>query len=302
MRYFVTGASGWIGTALIPELHAAGHQVVGLARSDAAAETVSALGAEVRRGGIDDLEVLREAAQESDGVVHLAFRHDIAFSGDFAGAATSDRRAVEVFGEVLAGSDRPLAIASGVLGATPGLLLTERDGHDGLPEGTQPGPAGRYATAEYTLALAERGVRSIVVRLAPTNHGAGDNGFMRAIVDGVQQAGAAGYVGDGDTRWPAVHRLDTAHLIALAMERAPAGSTVHAVAEEGVPFRAIAERLGDLLGLPVASLTPEQAPQHYGWLADFVQLDTPVSNALTKRLLGWEPTQPGLLDDLATYV
>jgi nucleoside-diphosphate-sugar epimerase len=299
MRVFVTGASGWIGSAVVPELIGAGHQVTGLARSDASAAALAAAGAEVHRGTLDDLGSLRSAAAASEGVIHLAFKHDIAFSGDFQGAADADRRAVETFGEALAGSDRPFLIASGT-GVAPGRVSTERDGHDPGPAGTPPvgGMETRQATAELVLSLASRGVRSSVVRLPPTNHGEGDNGFVAALVGIARDKGVSGYIGDGSNRWPAVHRLDSAHLFRLALEKAPAGSTLNAVADEGVPIRAIADVIGRHLALPVAAISPEDAGEHFGWLAPFLAGDIPASSALTRELLGWQPTHPGLIDDL----
>jgi nucleoside-diphosphate-sugar epimerase len=301
MRIFVTGASGWIGSAVVPELIHAGHQVNGLARSDASAAALTAAGVEVHRGTVDDLDSLSSAAAASDGVIHLAFKHDLAFSGDFQGAADADRRAVETFGEALAGSDRPLLIASGTLAVAPGRLATERDGHDLDPAAVAApgdGPRARWATAEFTLSLASRGVRSSVVRLPPTNHGDGDNGFMAALVGIARDKGVAGYVGDGTNRWPAVHRLDSARLFRLALEKAPAGSTLHAVADEGVPIRDIAEVIGRHLNLPVVSIPREQAGEHFAWLGGFIGIDGPASSALTRELLGWQPTQPGLIADL----
>jgi len=300
MRVFVTGASGWIGSAVVPELIGAGHQVVGLARSDASATALAAAGAEVRRGTLDDLDVLRSAADASDGVIHLAFKHDIAFSGDFQAAADADRRAVETFGEALAGSDRPLVVASGTLGLAPGRVATERDGHDLDPAAaaTGGGPQTRHATAEFALSLASRNVRSSIVRLSPTNHGDGDHGFLAAIVGIARDKGVSGYIGDGSSRWPAVRRLDSAHLFRLAVEGAPAGSTLHAVGDEGVPIRDIAEVIGRHLDLAVVSIAPEDAAEHFTWLADFLALDSPASSTLTRELLGWEPTQPGLIADL----
>jgi nucleoside-diphosphate-sugar epimerase len=300
MRVFVTGASGWIGSAVVPELIGAGHQVVGLARSDASAEALAATGAEVLRGTLDDLDILRGGAAETDGVIHLAFKHDVAFSGDFAGAADADRRAVEAIGEALAGSDRPFLIASGTLAVAPGRVAGERDGHDlDMTEtGFGAGPQTRWGTAELVISLASRGVRSSVVRLPPTNHGDGDNGFVATLVGIARERGASGYVGDGANRWPAVHRLDSAHLFRLALERAPAGSTLHAVADEGVPFRDIAEVIGRHLDVPVASIAAEDADEHFTWLGRFVGIDGPASSALTRELLDWQPTQPGLIEDL----
>jgi nucleoside-diphosphate-sugar epimerase len=300
MRIFVTGASGWIGSAVVPELIGAGHRVVGLARSDASAESLAAAGAEVQRGTLDDLDSLREAAAASDGVIHLAFKHELAFSGDFEGAADADRAAVQMFGEALAGSDRPLVIASGMLGLAPGRVATERDAHgpDAATAGFGGGPQKRWETSELVLSMAERGVRSSIVRLPPTNHGDGDNGFIAMVVAIAREKGVSGYIGDGANRWPAVHRLDSAQLFRLAVEKAPAGSTLHASAEEGVPIRDIAETIGRGLDVPVASVSAENAGEHFTWLAGFLGLDSPASSALTQELLGWHPTHPGLISDL----
>jgi nucleoside-diphosphate-sugar epimerase len=300
MRVFVTGASGWIGSAVVPELIDAGHEVTGLARSDASAAALTAAGAQVHRGTLDDLDSLLSAAAASDGVIHLAFKHDIAFSGDFQGAADADRRAVETFGEALAGSGRPFLIASGTLGVAVGRVATERDGHDADPARAAwgAGPQTRQATAELALSLASRGVRSSVVRLPPTNHGEGDNGFMATLVGIARDKGVSGYIGNGSNRWPAVHRLDSARLFRLALEQAPAGSTLHAVADEGVPIRDVAEVIGRHLDVPVVSVPPEQAGEHFSWLGGFIGADSPASSALTRELLGWQPTQPGLIEDL----
>ncbi len=300
MRIFVTGASGWIGSAVVPELIDAGHQVTGLARSDASAAALTAAGAQVHRGTLDDLDSLRSAAAASDGVIHLAFKHDIAFSGGFQDAADADRQAVEIFGEALAGSDRPFVIASGTLGLAVGRVATERDGHGSDPAMAAwgPGPRARQGTAEITLSLADRGVRSSVVRLPPTCHGDGDNGFMAAIVGIARAKGVSGYIGDGTNRWPAVHRLDAAHLFCLALEKAPAGSTLHAVDDEGVPIRAVAEVIGRHLDVPVVSIPGAEAGEHFAWLGGFIGLDSPASSALTRELMGWQPTHPGLIDDL----
>jgi nucleoside-diphosphate-sugar epimerase len=300
MRVFVTGASGWIGSAVVPELIGAGHQVTGLARSDASAAALTAAGAEVRLGTLDDLDSLRSAASAADGVIHLAFKHDIAFSGDFQGAADADGRAIETFGEALAGSGRPFVIASGTLGLTPGRVATERDGlaldpaHATLFGGAQT----RLANAHMTLSLASRGVRSSVVRLPPTVHGDGDNGFLATVVGIARAKGVSGYIGDGSNRWPAVQRLDAGHLFRLALEKAPPGSVLHAIADEGVPIRAIAEVIGRHLDLPVVAISPEDSGEHFAWLAGFLATDSPASSALTRELLGWHPTHPGLIDDL----
>jgi nucleoside-diphosphate-sugar epimerase len=300
MRVFVTGASGWIGSAVVPELIGAGHEVVGLARSDASAAALTASGAELLRGSLDDLDILRAGASASDGVIHLAFKHDLAFSGDFQGAADADRRAVEIIGEALAGSDRPFVLASGLLGLAPGHVATERDGHGPVAVGAASGsgPQTRHATAELVLSFASGGVRSSVVRLPPTNHGDGDNGFIATLVGIAREKGASGYIGDGANRWPAVHRLDSACLFRLALEKAPAGSTLHAVADEGVPVHDIAEVIRRHLEVPVIAVSPEAAGEHFGWLGAFLGLDAPASSELTRELLGWEPTQPGLIEDL----
>jgi nucleoside-diphosphate-sugar epimerase len=300
MRIFVTGASGWIGSAVVPELIGAGHQVVGLARSDASAAALAAAGAEVHRGTLDDLESLRAAADAADGVIHLAFKHDLAFSGNFQGAADADRRAVETFGGALAGSGKPFVLASGLLGLAPGHVATEQDGH-GSHAGVAAfggGPQARWETAELTLSLASDGVRSSIMRLPPTNHGDGDNGFMATLVGIARERGVSGYVGDGANRWPAVHRLDSARLFRLAVEQAPAGSTLHAAAEEGVPIRDVAEVIGRRLSLPVISVAAEDAGEHFSWMGGFIGLDAPASSALTRELLGWQPTQVGLIEDL----
>jgi nucleoside-diphosphate-sugar epimerase len=291
MRVFITGASGWIGSAVIPEFLAQGHEVVGLARSDAAAEKVAASGAEVLRGDIQDIDVLRAGAEQADGVVHLAFRHDVAWTGHFEDAAASDRRAIEVFGEVLAGSDRPLAIAAGVAGVSPGGVATERD----LPT-DQVSP--RAASERALLALADRGVRSMSVRFAPTVHGAGDHGFIARIIDADRSHGAAGYVGEGENRWAAVHRSDAARLVRLGIERAPAGSVLHAVGEEGVAMRDVAEAISRLFELPATAISPEEAAARFGFLGQFVGLDMAASSAATRQLLGWDPTGPTLIDDI----
>jgi nucleoside-diphosphate-sugar epimerase len=298
MRVFITGASGWIGSAVTAELIGAGHQVVGLARSDASAAALAAAGAQVVHGTIDDLDTLGSAAASSDGVIHLAFKHDIAFSGGFQGAADADRRAIDTFGEALAGSGRPFLIASGTLGLAPGGVVTERDGHGPAPAHMTGGPRTRLASAEATLSFASRGVRSSVMRFPPTVHGDGDHGFMATLVGIARNKGISGYIGDGSNRWPAVHRLDAAHLVCLALERAAAGSVLHAVADEGVPIRAIAEVIGRHLEVPVVAISPENAAEHFGWLAGFLALDSPASSTLTRELLGWQPTNPGLIEDL----
>ena len=291
MRIFVTGATGFIGSAVVPELIGAGHQVVGFARSDRSADALAAAGAEVQRGSLDDLDSLHRAAAASDGVIHLAFKHDLAFSGNFQSAADADLRAIETLGDALSGSERPLVIASGVLGIAPGRVATEQD-----RSGAEAGP--RAVSALATLALASRGVRSSVLRLAPTVHGEGDQGFVASLIGVARAKGVSGYVGDGSNRWPAVHVLDAAKLFRLALEKAPAGAVLHGVADEGVPVRTLAEVIGQHLGLPVVSISPDDAGKHFGWLAGMIGADAPASSAQTRELLGWQPKRPELLDDL----
>jgi nucleoside-diphosphate-sugar epimerase len=289
MRVFVTGASGWIGSAVVAELLDSGDQVLGLARSDAAVARVEALGAEVLRGDLDDLDSLRAGAAGSDGVVHLGYNHDFSSMDQ---AAQTDRLAIDTIGTALEGTDRPLLIASGTLGLAPGRVGTEQDHPD-------PSLHPRIANAAAALSYVDRGVRSLVVRFAPTVHGEGDHGFMAALVGIARDKGVSGYVDDGANRWPAVHRLDAGHLVRLAVQGAPAGSVLHAVADEGVPTRVIAEAIGRGLGLPVVSVPAEGATDHFGWIGGFFAADAPASNDLTRELLGWQPTHPGLLDDLA---
>ena len=291
MRVFVTGASGWIGSAVTSELLAQGHEVLGLARSDAAAQKVAASGAEVLRGDVQDIDVLRAGAEQADGVIHLAFRHDIAWTGRFDEAAASDRRAIEVFGEVLAGSDRPLAIASGLAGLNPGGIATEQD-----TPNDEVSP--RVASERAALGLADRGVRSMSVRFAPTVHGTGDHGFIARIIDADRSHHAAGYIGNGENRWPAVHRSDAARLVRLGIERAPGGSVLHAVAEEGIAMRDVAEAIGRRFELPAAAISPEEAGARFGFIGQFVGLDIPASSVITRELLGWEPTGPTLVEDI----
>lgn len=299
MKIFVTGASGWIGSAVTAQLLEAGHGVVGLARSEASAQKLESAGALVQRGDLDDPEMLAKAANDSDGVIHLAFQHEIAFGeGNFAAAAAADRRAVEAMGDALAGSDRPFVLASGVAGLALGRPATEDDGL--VPSAvTRAAPPGiRQATALLALSLRGLGVRSSVLRFAPTVHGDGDKGFIATYVAVAREKGVSGYVGDGAHRWPAVHRSDAARLARLAVEAAPAGSVLHAVGDEGVPFRAIAEAIGRGLGVPTQSVAPEDALGHFGPLGLFAGMDFPALAAITRQLLGWEATGPTLLEDL----
>jgi nucleoside-diphosphate-sugar epimerase len=281
MRVFVTGASGWIGSAVVPELTGAGHTVVGLARSDASTAALSEAGLEVVRGTIDDLDTLEETAEAADAVIHLAFKHAEAFSGDFEGAADADRAAIETFGAALDG--RPLVIASGLAGHANGAVVTEADRPD--PNS----PAGHRTLSERA-ALALSGSS---VRLPPTVHGEGDNGFTATLVQVARDTGVSGYIGDGSNTWPAVHRRDAARVFRLALD-APAGSVLHAVAEDGVPTRDIAAAIGARLDVPVQPETPD----HFGWLGTFFALDIHASSAQTRELLGWQPEGPGLIADL----
>lgn len=294
MRVFVTGASGHVGSAVVPELLEAGHQVVGLARSDKSAAALTAAGAEVHRGDLDDPDGLAAAAAAADGVIHLAFKHDAMFAGDFDGAVAADLRAIDALGDALAGTGKPLVATSGtVLFAFAGLkdTLTEDFALDAGP---------RIDAENAVVALAERGIRSSVVRLTPTVHSALDhNGFIPTFISIARSKGVAAYVGDGANRWSAVHTLDAARLYRLALESAPAGSRLHAVGDQGITFREITEGIGRGLDLPVVSIPPTEAEAHFGFLSAHAQADNPSSSMLTQALLGWKPVRPGLLDDLA---
>lgn len=298
MRMFVTGATGWIGSAVVVELLAAGHEVVGLARSDASAARLEAAGVAVWRGDLEDAAGLARAAAASDGVIHLGFQHEVAWSGNFAAAGAADRRAVEEMGAALAGSDRPFVLASGLIGLADGRVATE---HDGLVPGpaVRENPAGvRSATALLALSLRGIGVRSSVVRYAPTVHGDGDHGFVASLVETARRHGVAEYVGDGANCWPAVHRDDAARCTRLAAESAPGGSVLHAIGEEGVRYREIAETIGRHLGVATASISAEAAVERFGFIGHFVAMDSRASAELTRALLGWTATGPGLIEDL----
>lgn len=286
MRVFVTGASGFIGSAVVAELINAGHSVVGLARSDSSAEAIAAAGAEVLRGDLHDLDALRVGAESTDGSIHLAFHHDFDNYGD---AADMDRKAIETVGAALAGSNRPLVVASGVAVVAPGRLVTEQDAM--RPDSMRP-------SEDAALPFAAQGVRVSILRLPPTVHGEGDHGFVPQVIKVARERGVAAYPGDGRNRWPAVHRADAARAFRLALESAPAGTILHAIAEEGVATRDIAEVIGRHLDLPVTSVPAESALDHFGWIGMFFALDVPASSALTRQRFGWEPAQVKLIDDL----
>lgn len=287
MRVFVTGASGHIGSLVVSELLGAGHEVIGLARSDHSTAALTAAGAGVHRGALDDLDGLRSAAASADGVIHLAFTHDF---GDFAAASAADLRAIETIGAALEGSDKPFVVTSGTALLPPGRLGTEED----APE---VGP--RVASENAAVALAERGVRSSVVRLAPSVHGPADHtGFVPLLIGIAREKGVSAIVGDGANRWPAVHELDAARLFRLALESAPAGSRLHGVGDEGIPTRRIAEAIGRQLDLPVTSILSDDAEGHFAFLGALFASDIPASSAVTRELLGWRPAHPGLLEDL----
>lgn len=291
MHVFVTGASGWIGGATVDELLAAGHEVTGLARSDASAAALAAKGVHVRRGELDDLDGLRKGASAADAVIHLANKHDFT---DWAGSGAAERAAVQSIGDALVGTGKPLLLASGLITTAVGRPATEGDPSPAHGPGSMRGGSENLA-----LEFVERGVHAVPVRFAPTVHGVGDHGFIAHLAGIARAKGVAGYPGDGTNRWAAVHRTDAARVVTLALAKAPAGTRVHAVAEEGVPTRLIAEAIGRAAGLPVSSIDPADVADHFGWIGMFFGRDMAGSGDTTRELLGWTPTGPTLIEDLA---
>lgn len=288
MRVFVTGASGFVGSAVVKELIGAGHQVLGLARSDASAEALAGMGAEVHRGDLEDIESLKSGARNSDGVIHAGFIHDFA---RFAEVCEVDKRAIEAIGSVLAGSGRPLIVTSGTALVSPGTLATEdmrAPDHSHFPRRSE----------QAADAVAALGVRTMAIRLSPSVHDDGDHGFIPMLIDIARQKGVSAYIGEGKNRWTGVHRLDAAQLYRLAIEKGTAGARYHGVAEEGIEFKAIAEMIGKQLNIPVVSKSLEEANEHFGWFTGFAGIDCPASSKITREQLGWNPVHKSLLADM----
>jgi nucleoside-diphosphate-sugar epimerase len=290
MRVFVTGASGWIGSAVVDELLAAGHEVEGLARSEASAASLAAKGVRVRRGDLDDLDGIRAGAEAAEAVIHLANKHDFTRPAD---TARAEREAVRTIGDALTGSGRPFLLASGVAGMSQGRKVTEED-----PSPFHGPDSPRGGSENLALEYVGRGVHTVSVRYSTTVHGEGDHGFLAVLTAVAREKGVAGYVGEGTNRWPAVHRSDAARITRLGLEKAPAGTLLHAVGEEGVPAREIAEAIGRGLGVPVASIAPEDVQDHFGWIGPIFALDILASSTRTQELLGWTPSGPSLVEDL----
>ncbi|GGE85562.1 SDR family oxidoreductase [Sphingomonas prati] len=288
MRVFVTGATGFVGSAVVAELLGAGHQVLGLARSEASAEALMQAGADVQRGSLEDLQSLKAGAADADAVIHTAFDHDFT---RFAENSQADRQAIEALGEALIGTERPLLVTAGVALLAPGRVAVEADRPPADPDYPRQSEAAAAA-------LVERGVRASVVRLPPSVHGVGDHGFVPMLAAIAREKGVSAYIDDGENRWTAVHRLDAAQVYRLALEHGATDRAYHAVAEESIPFRAIAEAVGRQLGLPVRSVSHESAAEHFGWFTMFASMDTPASSERTRTLLGWSPTEVGLLAEL----
>ncbi|SHK08769.1 Nucleoside-diphosphate-sugar epimerase [Anaerocolumna jejuensis DSM 15929] len=289
MRIFITGATGFVGSAVAKELMGAGYEVLGLARSDEAVKSLSAAGVQVHKGDLEDLESLRAGAANADGVIHTAFNHDFT---KFKDSTETDRRAIEAIGTELAGSGRPFIVTSAIGILPQGHLVSEE---------TEPvtGPHSRGLSEQTVIQFAGKGVRTSVIRLAPSVHGEGDHNFIPNLIRLAKEKGVSAYIGEGSNRWPAVHRFDTAHLYRLILEKGIAGSRYHAVAEESIPFKEIAGAIGRQLNVPVVSLSPEEAGNHFGWFTNFAAMDVPASSQLTREQLGWQPSYPGLLEDIS---
>jgi nucleoside-diphosphate-sugar epimerase len=290
MRVFVTGASGWIGSAVVDELLAAGHEVTGLARSDSSAAVLEAKGAQVRRGDLDDLDSIRAGAAAAEAVFHLANKHDWS---DQAASNAAERAAVQAIGDTLAGTGRPFLLAAGVAGLTLGRPAVETD-----PSPFHGPDAPRGGSENLALEFTARGVHTVSLRFAPTVHGHRDHGFIAIIAGVAKDKGVSGYPGDGTNRWAAVHRSDAAQMAVLGLAKAPAGARLHAVAEEGVPTREIAEAIGHAYDLPVVSIDPDDAAGHFGWISRYFAMDLIATSAATQELLGWKPAGPTLIEDI----